>query len=171
MIPLCCLHFCCQRIDHTSTADLVAKYLYGSKKDSPTWFNWRFPAKGLDPLNLFNSLNPLCRISRRIINDSAAIAAEHGRFPFLEVLFATLANSPGRTIQYFSNKDDGHIVIRYGPAFSDKGLNNLVLLAKNKTRGLANSNQTPTIIVHPVKHYPHAFTPRDHLTPESVRKA
>ena len=92
----------------------------------------------------------------------AALAAKHGRVPFHEFLFASVASSRNFSIRFFNETEDGSI-FRYKPMFQDAQLLQL-------RRSLLFNSTTKRLVVHPVKHFPNAFHPQmEDLSKEDVR--
>ena len=138
--------------DEDPGADLISRSHQGGPSWSPRWVNWQRPRLSLPPQSLYSSFNPLCRLSRRMLDAVAALAAQHGRLAYNEFLFASLARAQGMRLRFFDLERDG-VTIRYRPPFDDAGLRRLAAAA---ARGGAQGGA----IVHPVKHWPHAFQPR-----------
>jgi hypothetical protein len=130
--------------DANSHSDLIARSHMGGPADSPQWKNWDRPTLSLPKTQLTSSFNPLCRLSRRMLNGVANMAEMHGRLAYNEFMFASLAKANSWGVTLFSGKQNNGIYIRYRPVFRDVDLQQLPLGPH---------------IIHPVKHRPNFYSP------------
>lgn len=106
-----------------SNADLVAQSIAMRPEDAPHWPHWR--------QSLFKqheqcaTFNPLCRLSRALLQEIANLAQEHRRLCFLEVLFASACKSA--RLRYATLASE-RLLLRYRPSFSTAELD---VLRKN----------------------------------------
>ena len=108
------------------SADLVAK-LQGFQPDQPDWFFWNSCADVLPgPRSSWvGSFDPICRISRNLIDALLRVAEERGRLCYLETIFSSLValDGSGRLRSSFFNvnppKGIPRMCIRWKPPFDE----------------------------------------------------
>ncbi len=136
-----------------SCADLIASRLAPTVAHRPEWYNWGLNAGVIPPPFLSASFNPVSRVSLRVLEAAATLAATAGRLTFHEILFPSLVrmiaagggSATAAHAEWFAPQVERGI--RWRPAWGDSELS-----AAMAVRGGAR-------LFHPVKHTPGAPTP------------
>lgn len=123
-----------------SSADLIAHRLAESYSDKPDWWHWS-KAELLTRNKQYwsASYNQLCRVSKRLLGELAALARYRKRLFFHEAMFATICKAKQYPILYLTDmKLPIYIKIRWNYPFTEDQVRELI-------------EEHGGVLLHPVK--------------------